>query len=618
MRTYLYLKQTCAIVAGFLTLNLQTYSSERDSTLLDPFKRVVAIKEGTLIQDPKIIGHIVGYAYECPPYTVSSSNLFTIKKKNKQSQEYTKILAPYERILQPILEAYGNEVCLIPLHSLERYTAKGREDLAEITGYWKDFIRSYPTTLMITKGTGITNPTIITHIIDYIHETHLPHNMEKLIGEINYHLSAKELSAQWLEGVLLRFAALCSDPSPEERDVFSQTYPAEYAALLDKSSLSSHLLMNASFDDHFHKHHGKTFNVHRMLSYKELQLPSIYQAPRLIKQHLHPYIKAPFPCYFPGTKIGVEDMMRLWLNDIYPIGFPKAEDRGSAHGVEFSPLGFLMHDKFHLEDGFYRKQAALINFMLKQIDHYVKDSNYWDLGSFVEAFAPRAVERYYIVSRVLETLLNQVKSKDSKNFKPFVAGMFLATHEHNGFDASIFSGWGHSTPSGDIIGKHIVRTLATKVRKHLQSPKAWENPADPFHTSPVTGHSLLTDKQIAEITTTAKARKLQDYPDAEPKKSSVERSNRFITVTIPHKNMADPIKYSRATLYHKLLNASDSLALLNYAGVKFTPDGSPIAKPQQEDREAVTRYLDVIHKQLCGLVDAFERIGVSYSDHLGS
>jgi len=593
MRKCFALKKTGAMLVGFLmTISFQALGSEGKFTplTLDLFQKPAIIKEATSIRDPKTLCHIMGYAFEPPAYTVSSGNLFTIQRKSPKSrQKYERDLKVYEDILQPLLSSYGDEVRLTPYHSFERYFAKGRGDLGNIIKYWQDFIVSYP-----IKG----------------YES----QKNKLGREIAYYSGEEGVNFDWLEGVIMRFAAYFSDPSLEERDVFSHVYPSEYEALLDKGSLSHNLLMRAAVEDSSNKHHAATFDVHSMLSYEGLRLPAIYDAPRLIAKHLHSYIRAPFPCYFVGTKIGIEDMMRFWLNDIYPIGFPTAGDQsGSAHGVKFSPLGFLIHDRFHLEEADAKKRAALTNFMLKQADIYVIDRQ-WEIEAFIEAHAPRAAERYYTVPRVLETLLDKVKGNKEGKFKPFLAGMFLATHEKNGFDASIFSGWKASN-SASFIGRHIVTTLAANARKQLLSREAWENPTDLFQTSPITGRSLLTNAEI--VSTVVDTSQLKGVR-INLKKATVKRSRRFIDVTIPYTDRVNPFEFSEATLYHKQLNAADSLALLKYAGVRLTYAGALIPEGPRTSNKEAAEYISVIHKELLGLLDTFETIGVAYSDQLDS
>ncbi len=146
----------------------------------------------------------------------------------------------------------------------------------------------------------------------------------------------------------------------------------------------------------------------------------------------------------------------------------------------------------------------------------------------------------------------------------------------------------------------------------------FESAHDPLHTSPITGESALSKKQILEyafkndlLMDDSVLRAISNNSDDEKLRMMVKKATatlsatgRFIDVKFEMKS-GQTNSYSYHTLLHKWSNIDDSIGLLKLAGIKVVK--SDISKlPPAAARRAVQAELRSVAEKLRRLVDVFE------------
>ncbi len=261
--------------------------------------------------------------------------------------------------------------------------------------------------------------------------------------------------------------------------------------------------------------------------------------------------------------VGFHFLIENLINDSFPIAFPSASSKLSAHGIEgLSPLGFTLHDLAHIE--LYGKRAALSKYGAMLFQKMVDDKVPYQKATEI------AISRVIEAERLLKTMLTRaLETIDQKAFSGEMSatdyakalhGYFYLLHENPLFFSPLFE---CETFSDLLVKMGLNYDLITE-EKLIPSFSA----LNPFNTSPIDGSTLLSDvdivTQIMSDTSTFEKFKVEKYDTFDPTnavdrlETKVHRSSFSIDVELHFEN-GNNVSFVFPTLRQSHLNALHSL-----------------------------------------------------------
>lgn len=431
-------------------------------------------------------------------------------------------------------------------------------------------------------------------------------------AELTDHLTKTDTNIYWMLGMYFRYAASLGNVTPDERDFLEHSVnPHIFKGLLSDDAWKDYFQTIYSIDreDDGRGSITRTYHLHNinyeMIEFTDDLLSKIFP------------VKIIYP--FPGKgKFGVSFLVNCYLQGIYPVGFPTTPQK--AHGTPTSMIGFAVHDLLHsnIDPRFDAVKAHI----LEEADaHFLKGG---DARTFVRSYAPHAVRKYHVLMNTLQEIYHDFLTRllpayGKEEFTRTMNGFFLNVHEFPTYSARTFK-------TNDL--EKIITSLTGGAVAALGSYDGLESPFDPLETSPITGESLKSKKEI--ITYAFYNYLLKDPRVTLPTsyyeqidvdhtkfihglitKAKVKQSPRFIDVIFGLRT-GQELKYTFLTLFHKIQNAEDGRGLLRMSGINIPP---PDFLSLGSERENAQTYLKHISQHLQKLVEQFRDRAIFFANY---
>ena len=428
----------------------------------------------------------------------------------------------------------------------------------------------------------------------------------RFLQEIDYRLEHKSVTIDWLYIVALRYLACKSDIQDDSLSVARSTFNSHYLdALLDKDSLSSGLSYLG-----FLGAQPKNNAMKEKYFFRNISEQAFDEIDSLISKKVFSFT---LPLMGGKAKFGVPFLTAANWMDIYPVAV--TYDSTRAHGTEFSPVEFALHDKFH--EQLDSKHHALYSTVIARVDEHLENGG---SATDIEKIIDAVINHYTALQSAMLGLQLKIAEtyydSDRETYSKIMNGAFWLTHEYPSVSGEDLEA--ESFPS-------VLTSLTSKVLGQFLEKESWENSQDPFETSPITGETKLSDQEITkkffdeelmketsvdflqiigyeDISFDDKREKIISHLDS----TEVHRDgSRFIYVTFKFKNGLEK-KYRYTTLYHKWRNLDDALGLLGMSGIKIDkPDLTEIEGAGQQ-RLAAQKTIDRVVGHLKDQIKLFE------------
>lgn len=494
-----------------------------------------------------------------------------------------------------IIHKFREELGKLPKNQRTKYLFSPKEELIPLVTGWISFMENYP---------------IKDDQVDF------KERIAKVVNEAKEKVEKKDVSIAWYLVNIFRMAASVSNPSDDEKSIFSHVFqPEVYIGLsLEGKNWLEDL---ASIEDN-----ANIFTANELSSFYKASSDLDYRGTKkVIKSTIDQDLPAQLPLGFPKVgKVSIIEMLFMTLDGLHIHAFPVPTQNTKAHGVTednkttkgLTPLGFIAHDRLHSELYMHTLKTAYYHHIMREAEQIRLQSG--DVQEFLEQATPQVFSKRVTL---LTNLLKEISLKIAlENDQKSLAGLFFMLREYPGWSKEALE-------KEDAVS--ALSAMKDHTEKSLKGRSVWESPEDAFQTSPITGQTSLSQDELitayhagvngGTIKPTPYMPYVQRNPDApnellpltqidfKRSKVAVTPEGRFIDFNIQLKNLSK-LSYSVATLKHKWLNISDSIGLLKYAGV--TVD---VAKELPEDpveaRIQVIKDLTTVQEALNGLLTSF-------------
>jgi len=307
-----------------------------------------------------------------------------------------------------------------------------------------------------------------------------PEQRRKIQLEIEYKKMANEVTPLWLWALHYRIAALVSNPSEAEKELFNHaTSPSFFKGILGDNPTASEMIT------FFNINHADDLGLEKKRYYNNVHLLH-HSMIKSIEDRVDALL--PVQVHYPLVGIGVMGLCTLvgsWGDDVHPSGIPNAQQNvHSAKGM--SRAGFGIHDELHSYTD--TRRGELYKVVAHKMNAYVEKGG--SALDFLELYVPYAVAHYKAFQdafkKVYHTSLKEVAKNDIDRFKRLMAGYFLFDHEYNSIQESSYDGHNIS----DIAEKMIGHSIDAVNQDSLMSVDVG------IETDPVTGLTEMTDDEI--------------------------------------------------------------------------------------------------------------------------
>lgn len=431
-----------------------------------------------------------------------------------------------------------------------------------------------------------------------------------LIDEIEFHIKNSNVTYFWYLDACARFLASFKPPSDVEKAIVSHAiYPG---------------ILFGPFQDDAHKTPLKSILNIELYDNGGLEDKIVLEGERLYSKKFTQYVEDKVSEHLPDNKIlypvvgcghlKIPTLILANIRNVFPTSLTSAPY--PYHGVprqKATPYGQSAHDAIHSAiDG---RRTRLMKHICKETERAFAsteivspmDYSYEALPAtryalpakkIAERYIPMAVKKYLELHQAISDfhehflLAKVLPLHGLMAYKKLAAGLHWILHEEpNAFYPEIYK-------CNSI--ESMMELIVESARRRLNSSGSWESPKDPLETDPLTGmpfiggiHSsydddqqeyLITELLKNEIIVTLVSNinleesKVTYHPD--PRKSK-HPEIRFVDVKLEFMN-ADTKLISFTTLYHKLCNIDDLIALLNWSGLN-------IVKPDLPKNDAKSR-----------------------------
>ncbi len=446
-----------------------------------------------------------------------------------------------------------------------------------------------------------------------------------IANELSRFKGSDQLTSIWFFSVLFRTAAALKEASAEEIEVF-------------RHAAEGH--NNPEFIERLFKYRDHEWGADAC-SHADALMDIANTGSRTniglsleVSKKLQEQLNAKFPTqvYYPimgENKLGITLLLSLYLEQVGLLGL--SDKSANAHGVSMSPLIFMAHDLFHIQNNRKSQMDAVFSYAGHAICAHVKESGIADLA--VEPVVSIAVQKHITLAHTLQTVLQHFltslypeRGLDALN--KAIAGFFYSVHEVPEYVSA------NTYLCSEL--EEILNKLCDAGIKHVSSAQSWESPADPFFTSPETGEILLSKEDQTALMETLTRQRLQQeintlyfsgipveyYSKSDPEKLeyleslitdvTLENNGRFIDLKITFRD-GKTLYDSMPTLCHKWHNADDAIGLLKLARIHIKKPNLEEAKSPEEQRQLVIQTLTNVQDGLKETIKFFRQEALHYA-----
>ena len=429
-------------------------------------------------------------------------------------------------------------------------------------------------------------------------------NICQLAKEVEAFIGDKKVSAYWLVDIHFRYLTLLQEMSPDEKDLFKHIpYNRYLMGLIEKDISGKPVILDIVKWAMCLKTKGEHFydTGHNTAYFNEISEESWHQINQEVSKGLPALIV--YPALGKGV-FPVDLLIKCWFDEIYLMGMPTSGIK-NVHGEDSSPIGFAFHDLFHYKTD--SRRTALYNHIARTVSELVQNGAF--ASDVIPVVVKASIQKYQLI---LETLRRGHESLEGNKLAQL--GEFIALHELLYFPDALLD----MTSPTDLIKAMTVGSIA-----EYDSFGVWENPADPLVTSPVTGKSMLAERDIRELAISmALADESFPFPyelhyitDPEERLAAkhsflkdktrfkVESSRQFIDAQfeLPSGKL---VTYAVPTLVRKYRNLEASLDLLKMGGVEAL-QRPVLSGTDAQDRESVIKTLENVKHELILSVQSY-------------
>ncbi|HQW57566.1 MAG TPA: hypothetical protein PK583_01250 [Gammaproteobacteria bacterium] len=447
-----------------------------------------------------------------------------------------------------------------------------------------------------------------------------------IANELSRFTGSNQLTSIWFFSVLFRTAAALKEASAEELEVFRHAAEGH----------NNPELIERLFKYRDHEWGADAWShADALMAIANTGSRTNIGLSLEVSKKLEEQLDAKFPTqvYYPimgENKLGITLLLSLYLEQVGLLGL--SDKPADAHGVSMSPLIFMAHDLFHIQNNRKSQMDAVFSYAGHAICAHVKESGIADLA--VEPVVSIVVQKHITLAHTFQTVLQHFltslypeRGLDALN--KAIAGFFYSVHE---------------VPEYVSVNTYLCSELEEILNKlcdagieHVSSEQSWESPADPFCTSPETGEILLSKEDQTALMQKLTRQRLQQerntlyfagipveyYSKSDSEKLeyleslitdvTLENNGRFIDLKITFRD-GKTLYDSMPTLFHKWHNADDAIGLLKLARIRIKkPNLQEEAKSLEEQRQLVIQTLIKVQDGLKETINFFRQEALHYA-----
>lgn len=250
----------------------------------------------------------------------------------------------------------------------------------------------------------------------------------KLLCEIDYKISAQEVTYYWFLSLTFRVLALEAYPSEQEFAFFKHSpHPWAHAALFAQNPDISEAIMSFNITKPSKKDRSSIFQKGYISTemFQELEKRVAYANPNVY-----------YPVFGVGI-FGLAQMVSDSLDRTFLLGMPDKQQH--AHGIQMSQGGFAVHDLVHgLVD---TREEATFALATNLMERYINQGG--DARVFLELYPPYAAKNEELLKKSLESIyksmLTELLPTDEPRFNKALVGFFLIMHEFPFFSPNTYA-----------------------------------------------------------------------------------------------------------------------------------------------------------------------------------